>query len=82
MARRRYKPSIGAICKIGTLAHNRSFTAAELRQYSGHNWGGPSLITWLKKHGHIMRVGDGRGKLYPTKKGWKMIDKACGRRKP
>lgn len=79
MPRKRYKPSVGAICKIGTLAHNRSFTAAEMRQYSGSNFGGPRLITWLRKHGHIKTVS--RGKLYPTAKGWKMIESACTKRR-
>lgn len=79
MSRTRFKPSVGVICKIGTLAHNRSFTAAELRQYSGHDWGGPKLISWLRKHGHIKTVE--RGKLYPTAKGWKMIERACTRRR-
>jgi len=79
MARKRYKPSVGAICKIGTLAHNRQFTAAELREYSGRSYGGPQLISWLRKHGHIETVG--RGKLYPTAKGWKMIESACTKRK-
>lgn len=56
MTRKRYKPSVGVICRIGTVAHNRPFTAAELRQYSG-TMGGPSMIAWLKKHGHIRSVG-------------------------
>lgn len=87
MARRRYKPSVRAICAIGTLAHNRPFTATEIAQYVGPgglrhrqtHFDAAAFARWLKKHGHVRSV-PGR-KLYPTAKGWKMIEKACGRRR-
>lgn len=78
MPRRRYKPAVGVICKIGTVAHNRPFTAKELREYSG-SMGDARMIKWLRKHGHIRSVGG--GKLYPTAKGWKMIESACTKRR-
>lgn len=80
---KRYKPSVRAICSIGTLAHNRSFTASEIWQYlryepAGRGFNTSRFVRWLRKHGHVRTV-EGR-KLYPTPKGWKMIEKACGRR--
>lgn len=76
MPRTRYKPTVNAICKIGTLSHNRSFTSEDALSYGAS----PKLLQWLRKHKHIRKV-SGRS-WYPTKKGWQMLDKACtGRRK-
>jgi len=72
MARRKYVPPLSSICKVGTVAHNRPFTAKELAQYTGAS---SRLVRWLKSHGHVRSV-EGR-KLYPTAKGWNMIEKAC-----
>lgn len=89
MPRKRYKPSVGVICKIGTIAHNRPFTAKELREYSG-SMGDTRMINWLRKHGHIMATGyqsgagtgsRGSRSFYPTPKGWKMIEAACIKRR-
>ncbi len=85
--KKRYKPTVRQICVIGTLAHNRpSFTMNELRQYirfDGHDYyklDTKQFTAWLKRHGLARDAGGGRGKLYPTSKGWKMIEKACGTR--
>lgn len=84
----RFKPSVRAICAIGTVAHNRAFTARDLVEYAGTSAypkrtgrTGAQLIAWLKKHGHIRSIGgvDAKRKYYPTAKGWKMIEKACKR---
>lgn len=80
--KRRFKPSVRAICSLGTLAHNRSFTARELREYSYSHPGSKGIrlhetMRWLQKHGHIRHAERGTGKWYPTAKGWKMIDAAC-----
>lgn len=73
---KRFKPTPRVLCNIGTLAHNRSFTTKEVRQYVGPQ--GSQLVTWLKKHKHIARSADGKTSFYPTKRGWKMVEKACG----
>ena len=74
MARKRYKPSVKAICKLGTISHNTQFTTRDLREYTGE---GPQMIRWLKRNKLVSA--EGRGKFFPTIKGWNMIDKACKR---
>ena len=82
----RFKPSLRSICVIGTIAHNKAFTAREVTEYLGFDFGrgrvspvnGADVTRWLKKHGHI-RPGDRKGTWYPTAKGWRMIEKACRR---
>ena len=79
MAKPRYKPSVTSICKIGTVAHNRSFTARELREYVQIK-DRKSMMRWLKRHklvGWTATGGPGPERWHPTKKGWRMIEKAC-----
>ena len=59
-----------AICKAGTLAHNRAFTASEMRQYAGP--AAANAIRVLKKKGFLKTV-EGK-KLYPTERGWNAIE--------
>lgn len=79
MARQRYKPSIVSICKIGTVAHNRSFTARELREYVQIK-DRKTMLSWLKRNKLISWTatgGPGPERYHPTTKGWRMIEKAC-----
>lgn len=64
------------LCKLGTLAHNRAFTVRDVQDY-----GGSSADVALFKRRGWLRKGDARGELYPTKKGWRAIEIACGLRR-
>lgn len=88
MARKkRYKPPLQALCKLGTIAHNRPFTTRDLREYTGE---GVQLVRWLKRNKLVRPIASDRDPatgaaakrqrtypLYPTAKGWNMIEKAC-----
>ena len=82
--RKRYKPSLVSLCKIGTIAHNRPFNARDMREYSeGYQdtKETPQRIKWLLRN-KLIQVADkrhaGGGATYsPTAKGWKMIERAC-----
>jgi len=79
MAKGRYKPSVTSICKIGTVAHNRSFTASELREYVQIK-DRKTMLSWLKRNkliGWTATGGPGPERYQPTAKGWRMIEKAC-----
>lgn len=76
--KKHYKPTLRAICAVGTVAHNRPFTSAELQRYvSGGPRSGAQLARWLKRHKLVELTSD--RKLWPTVKGWNMIEKACRR---
>ena len=59
---------------IGTLAHNRSFTAAEITQYTrfDRRFDGEQVVRWLSRRGYIERVD--WGQWTPTAAGWTWID--------
>jgi hypothetical protein len=61
---------------IGTLAHNRHFSAREITEYTRFDlrFNGPTAIKWLCAHGYITRVA--RGFYYPTSSGWSWIESA------
>ena len=68
---------------IGTVAHNRPFSAADLSEYVGFDVG--ALVRGWAKRGLLKRVGRediGRGRkealYFPTKEGWAMIEGAVG----
>lgn len=54
--------------KVGTLAHNRSFTRREFGEYGGT----PREWEWLRRRGVIVHNG---GHWYPTADGWARIEK-------
>lgn len=75
------------LISLGTLAHNRAFTAQDVRSYlhygslGGHGGGvsAPRVdaaLKYFKRRGWL-RAGDGRGELYPTPTGWRAIEKAA-----
>jgi hypothetical protein len=75
----RYKPTPRSICKVGTVAHNRSFTAHELREYV-QVADRKQMLRWLKRHKLIAWAatgGPGPERYHPTAKGRRMIEKAC-----
>lgn len=81
--RARFKPSVPAICVLGTLAHNRAFTTREIVEYT--RWDRPGIartaaqtMRWMRRL-KLVRPGDRKGTWYPTGKGWNMIEKACRR---
>lgn len=82
--RKRYKPSLVSLCKIGTIAHNRPFNARDMREYSQSYQDSketPQRIKWLLRN-KLIQVADkrhaGGGTTYfPTRKGWNMIERAC-----
>lgn len=85
MASRRFKPPVRILCTLGTLAHNRAFKPREISEYIRFEPGGFQMqakvrptVAWLKKH-KLVKAGDTKGTLYPTAKGWNMIEKACRR---
>jgi len=67
---------------IGTLAHNRSFTARELEEYARSHpgmraavrAGAGTTIKSLVDRGYLKRVG--RTQFYPTARGWDWIESA------
>jgi len=63
---------------MGTVAHNRPFTAAELSEYAGTDASG--LVRGWARRGLLLRVGrDGRSTLYyPDEVMWWMIEGAVG----
>lgn len=77
--RRKIKGSDAAIalCKIGTLAHNRAFTMRDAREYGASM----SAVNLFKRRGWLGK-GAARGELYPTKKGWRAVEIACALRHP
>lgn len=77
MKRKAFKPSLRSLCAIGTVAHNRAFRPAELKQYLRfeENVEPIKVVNWLKRN---KLVGEAeRGRYWPTAKGWKMIERAC-----
>lgn len=72
------------LASLGTIAHNRAFTAQDVRSYGslGGHGGGVSAprvdaaLKYFKRRGWL-RAGDGRGELYPTPTGWRAIEKAA-----
>lgn len=67
-----------ALIAIGTVAHNRPFTARDLSEYVGFDASG-YVRGWLKR-GLLVRVGsDGRMALYyPQHTLWMMVEGAVG----
>jgi Mn-dependent DtxR family transcriptional regulator len=61
------------LCKIGTLAHNKDFTARDISEYVGVD--GSAAVRKMKKHGLLKSVS--RGRYYPTPKGWRTVEGAC-----
>lgn len=62
---------------IGTLAHNRSFTIADVREYTAYDRpeisrNAGKLVRMLRRNGLLHRAG--RGRYYPTSKGWAWIE--------
>lgn len=57
---------------IGTLAHNRTFTAREITEYTRYV-DGTAVIRLLLRHGYIERT-ETRGHYYPTSAGRQWID--------
>lgn len=59
---------------IGTLAHNRQFSAAEITDYTRYDraFDGPKVVRALLKAGYLTRVE--RGQYYPTPAGWDWIE--------
>jgi hypothetical protein len=75
---RKRRVDLSALCMIGTLAHNRSFTAkdyAEYLRFADRGGRHPPPISTLVTRGVIKRVG--RGQFYPTPQGWKVIERSC-----
>lgn len=86
MARRRPKDPAGAVtvlCTLGTLAHNRAFTPGEVQDYIHYGGSGrintSNALALFLRRGWLRRV-EGR-RLYPTGKGWRAIEIACGLRR-
>lgn len=61
------------LCKLGTLAHNRSFSARDVQEYVGVD--GQAAVKRLSRAKLVRRVG--RGLYYPTPAGWNAIERAC-----
>lgn len=62
---------------IGTLAHNRQFTIAELGQYTRFDQPhiacrARALVKVLVRRGYLQAVS--RGRYFPTKAGWAWIE--------
>lgn len=59
---------------IGTLAHNRHFSAKEITEYTrfDRRIDGASAVRWLIKQGYIAKTE--RGYYFPTVSGWKWIE--------
>ena len=57
---------------IGTLAHNRAFTAMEVAEYTRFFFDGRTVVSKLLDLGLIAEVG---WRLYaPTRRGWEWIE--------
>lgn len=61
------------LCKLGTLAHNRSFSPRDVSEYVGVD--GAAAVKKLRRL-HLVEA-TGRGRYYPTTKGWDAIERAC-----
>lgn len=61
------------LCKLGTLAHNKDFTARDVSEYVGVD--GSAAVRKMRKHGLLRKTS--RGKYYPTPKGWRAVERAC-----
>lgn len=72
MARRSVAVSSRSLCKLGTLAHNKSFTVRDFVDYTGSS---RAQVDAMVRRGVLRRVD--RGRLYPTPKGWNVIERAC-----
>jgi DNA-binding MarR family transcriptional regulator len=57
---------------LGTLAHNRPFSARDVTEYVGIN--GANAVRRLVRKGLVTRVPGG---YFPTPKGWEAIEQAC-----
>ena len=81
MSRRKTPVRLRAVCIIGTLAHNRDFSAQDFREYASiahphDRVSNPDrALRSLIKRGVIER--SGRGRYYPTSKGWSIIERSC-----
>lgn len=82
MSRRKAAVPLRAVCILGTLAHNRSFSVREFREYyreSVNRGQAPAvnpdrLFRALRRRGVITKRGSG---YYPTSKGWNAIERSC-----
>jgi hypothetical protein len=70
--KRKSRVPLAAICKIGTLAHNRDFSPSEYRQYTGRSSGD---VAALVQRGLLRKTG--RGRYYPTGRGWGVLERSC-----
>jgi predicted transcriptional regulator len=73
MPKKKVRISDYDLCRVGTVAHNRDFSARDLSEYLGKDTG-PMLRRMLRE-GIVSSVS--RGRYYPTKKGWRNIENAC-----
>jgi hypothetical protein len=69
--RRTYDKLDAIRASIGTLAHNRSFTAKEVTEYTRHS--GNAIVNLLLRRGYIQRT-EHKGHYYPTTAGWTWIE--------
>jgi hypothetical protein len=63
------------LCKLGTLAHNRTFSALDVSEYVGVD--GAAAVKKLTRLHLVKKVG--ARFYYPTAKGWDAIERACRR---
>ena len=63
---------------IGTLAHNRAFTAREITEYTMYDrrLDGPAIVRKLLTLGMLEKVG--AHTYAPTRGGWDWIERECG----
>jgi len=84
----RTKISNRVVCKLGTIAHNRRFSEADLRESLDKGWpmgmrkpGGSArtILRLLVKRGVVARVPKDHGPAgyFPTRHGWDVIERAC-----
>jgi len=69
---RNFKLNLNTVCKLGTIAHNRDFSANDFTAYTGAP---SSHLSVLMRRGIVKRVRAGR--YYPTARGWDVIERSC-----
>jgi hypothetical protein len=69
----RRRVALRTVCKLGTIAHNRPFSARDFYDYVGRV--GRVDIHALQRRGIIKKTGPNT--YYPTAKGWNAIERAC-----
>jgi hypothetical protein len=72
-AKKRVRITDYDLCRVGTVAHNRAFTTRDLSEYLRKD--AKAMVRRMIREKMLTRAG--RGKYFPTKRGWRDIENAC-----